>query len=677
MKLYQKLHQQVKDQNLTTVTLDIFDTILMRKIWPEDLQFYKVATKWQPLFQKHFAKTITADELYSFRIYARQELIAVHRRYNLPKTSDFDLNPAPEYDVTLRTWFSKIIDLLAVKHKIKTYDRAALLREMIKVELDTEKSHLTPNRDLINCLARLKRQHRHLKIFFVSDMYLTAKEITELLNHFHITIFDGGITSTEAKYTKATGALYDYLHASKILCPEFNLSQNLHIGDNRISDYNHAIISGSSAILYHKPRLRTLRTACGRLHAHRIRSKIIRSDRQTLTQVNRHQSHPAEIWYAYGQLFAQPLFTFLTHLTTAAAESPHTTFLMVSSEAVVFQKYGKLLNPNFPNLKNIRSAEKLNRKCAIRALLWTLIKTDNFEYNLEAIFKTANLGEVDGSRREFYDFLFGRDYAYSEMTTNYRSETNFYKALLKEIKTADSKFTEQFKAAYDYVKSFLPKDNSSKVTIVDVGWGGTVQVLFSQFANLHGYRSEIEGLYIGVMPGNRFGVCELPSMEGYLMPDVKYGKDRALFCAVLWEYPYTNKPQFSGDLAHLEQIRRGIKSGLEIFNQAKLAPKSYFDLVAGREIKRLVANPTKKEAQVIGSIKFDMSFANPVSFQIVNMNYRKNQIYRLFLRHPKKVVHDIIFERNHWSGGFIKYYRIPFVKTLVKLYGKLVGKTLI
>lgn len=350
---------------------------------------------------------------------------------------------------------------------------------------------------------------------------------------------------------------------------------------------------------------------------------------------------------------------------------------MVSSEAKIFQKYGQMLDSDFLNHGNLFSAEKLNRKCAIRAILWHLIKEKNFQYNPEVIFETANLGELDGSRREFYEFLFGKEYPYSEMTINNRSDENFFQALLQDIQYAEPKYTKPFRDAYKYVKSFLPTDKPHKIVIVDVGWGGTVQVLFSQFAKLNGHHAEIEGLYLGVMPGNRFNICEMPPMEGYLMPDVKYGKDRSLFCAVLWEYPYTNKPQFSGDVAHLEQIHIGLERGLKIFLATRSAPKPYFDQIVRKEIRRFVSNPTKSEARTIGSINFDMGFAKPMSFQIVSMQYTHKQVLKMLLCHPKRTVHQIIFERNHWSGGFIKYYHLPIIKILVKIYGRLVKKTLI
>ena len=678
--LYHKINQQIEEQNVSTITLDVFDTVLLRKIWPEDLQFLKVAKEWIPLFRQIFPRNITAEELYSYRIYARQELIKIHKKYNQPRTEKiFSLENLEEYDVNLEDWFSQIIELFSTKYQIRltSTQKTQILQAMVKIEIDTEKQSLVPNHEVINTVKKLKNKYPKLKVFFVSDMYLNSENLKTLFAHFEIDIFDGGITSTEAKHTKASGKLYDFLHKSKILDPNFNISYNLHIGDNEISDVKNAILSGSEAILYKKFRFRKIRTNLGRLKMKKVRKKIVKKDQNLLSSIHRRVLSPATVWRYYGMLFAQPLFVYLQHLLIAAKKSPNTTFLMVSSEANIFKKYGDLLDADFSKQSNIVVADKLNRRCVIRAIIWALIKDKNLEFNPEVIMKIVNLGEVDGSRRDFYDFVFGRNYPYSEIAANYRSDEHFFKAFLKEVAKADPKYTKALRASYLYAKSFLPKRQSDKIVIVDAGWGGTVQVLFSQFANLHGYRQEIDGLYIGVMPGNRFGVRDMPPMEGYLMPDVKYGKDRSLFCAVLWEYPYTSKPQFSGDIAHLEQIRIGLEKGIKLFRNTTSSPRAYYDQVVRKEIKRLVACPTMTEAKNLGSIEFDMGFANPASFRIVDMGFSRRWVMSHLLLHPKWTVKNVIFAQNHWAGGFIKYYKIPFVRPLVRIYGKIVRKTLI
>ena len=85
-------------------------------------------------------------------------------------------------------------------------------------------------------------------------------------------------------------------------------------------------------------------------------------------------------------------------------------FIMVSSEARMFDRLGKKLFPGFYPAKNIIVADKLNRRMMLRALVWYLSQSDDSRYNAEAIFKTVCLGEVDGSRREVYSFSLVRTF---------------------------------------------------------------------------------------------------------------------------------------------------------------------------------------------------------------------------------------------------------------------------
>lgn len=681
MKLYRKISSKIKSGQVKTITVDIFDTVLLRKIWPEDAQFLKVAQLWLDDFREMFSGDITAAELYSYRIYARNEIIETERRYNKPEDDeDFSLKSLEEYDVTLENWFLKIIELFENKYQkdLSTAEEKHLLNKMIKKELNCEKDNLIPNVRLVRQIKQLKEDFREIKVFFVSDMYLTSDNINELLKHFGIDIFDGGISSTEAKHTKAIGKMYDYLHVSKVLDKNFNISKNIHIGDNVIVDIRNSISSGSDAY-----RVRTFRplkkpvTIRYRLKMKRVKKKLAKNDKRALIKNTHTNNNATDVWQNYGRLFVQPLLVFLYRLEFAAEAAPNTNFVMVSSEATVFQNYRKKLFLHPEKRKNIIVAEKLNRRRAIRALLWTLYKKKDLKYDIESLFQIVNLGEVNGSRRDFYDFLFGREYPYSEMATNFRSEKDFRKALFEELGSIDKKYLKPLKEAYDYVKQFLPKDKDTKIVIVDAGWGGTVQVLFSEFCNLHGYRSTIDGLYIGVMPFNRYGICEMPPMHGYLMTDVKYGKERSMFCAVIWEYPYTAKPQFSDDYAHLEQIKIGMEEGIKDMQKNRLAPKAYYDKCLKPEIKRLVSKPTMMEAKIIGGISFDCGFAKPLSFNIIDKYYTRGQIYKLLLLHPRRLIKNYIFVPNHWTAGFIKYYRIPFIKTIIKICGRLMHKTLI
>lgn len=171
----------MRKREIRTITVDIFDTILIRKIHPEERQFFLVARQWQKLLQKTFSPELDAEKILNFRIYARKKLFTANRCFGeVPK-----LGFKHSFDVTLSSWFSELVHSLENHYNITLTNEARnkLVQEMIKIELDVEKKQLQPNRALIELLKTLKRRYQ-LKIYFVSDMYLDSDQISLLLQFF-------------------------------------------------------------------------------------------------------------------------------------------------------------------------------------------------------------------------------------------------------------------------------------------------------------------------------------------------------------------------------------------------------------------------------------------------------------------------------------------------------------
>lgn len=354
---------KLSDNSVKSATFDIFDTVLLRKIHPEEMQFLEVAKQWTPLFRKVVSGKVEANELLSIRIYARKELWNINSKYNKHEISDDDpLSSLYAYDVTLEEWFALIVDLFVEKYnkKIDREAKASLVASMIDLEIKTEKRELVPNEPLINTIKRARKNNPSLKVYFVSDMYLSKKYILDLLNHFKIDVFDDGIVSTDVNYIKANGGLFSCLHNKKIFGDSFSLSTNIHIGDSRTSDYLMPIANGSDALLY-RPNNR-------KFYFNRLKHKILTRNsasvakKELAKKIKSYPSNPAGIWRMYGFVFSQALCSFLAHVALCAKYSPNTTFLMVSSEAKCFKEYGDRLMGKLFNQQNILIAEKLNRR---------------------------------------------------------------------------------------------------------------------------------------------------------------------------------------------------------------------------------------------------------------------------------------------------------------------------
>ena len=366
-----------------------------------------------------------------------------------------------------------------------------------------------------------------------------------------------------------------------------------------------------------------------------------------------------------GFLFSQPMASYLLHVGLMATYTQNKHYIFVSSEASTFVDAGKKLFGDIYKLPE--TAIKLNRKRSISAVAWKII-TENDPKLINKLVKTVRYGEISENRKELYDFLLTPAFEVSEAEVNAMPTKKFYKKLHEDLQNAKPEFTKHLKDDYTYVKSTLPEDGRT-VVICDVGWGGTVQAVYTIFAKLHNYRGDVEGLYLGVHPPTRFGLGELP-MVGYLLPNVLSRKYRPYWSAVIWEYVYTNKFQFEGDETRLAFVGQGLDAGYEHFRSVHVSPKDYFDHVIRGKVKRLLRHPTNAEVASIGEIRYDFGFNDPQILRIVDTEYPRLKFWSRLILKPKSTL-SILVAPNNWTGGYIKRFNLIGVPTLLRVLGRL------
>ena len=671
MRRYQRrIENLLQSADIHSITLDIFDTVLYRRIWPEEKQFYQVAERWLPMLQEAISPDLTTGEIWSWRIYARNELLGTKNTYPDRSLKSDKINGRANYDVTLVDWFTELTQLLAIKHakRMSEHTIQRLVERMVGIELQTEMKNLQPNNQLIQLVKYLKQKYR-LKVYFISDMYLTTNQIAQLLNKLGVKIFDGGVSSVDLGYGKYDGRAYSVIHNQQIFDADFDISHNLHIGDNQYSDVEQAVFAGSSALLWHQPRLRHLRTKIGALQVHQLNRRIIRHDADLYKKLlNSRSASPNQIWQKFGTLFSQPLYNFILHVGIAARQCPNTTFLMVSSEAKEFYRKGQNLFPTLFNSSNIVVADKLNRRCVFRAYAYLLATNPTADYNAESIFATLCMGEMKGQRRELYEFFFDEDYPYSELNINTQSDTDFFKAFIQSIHRATPQQIQRLQKAYNYTRRFYPV-NDTELVVTDVGWGGTIQAILREILRLEGINNKISGLYIGDHFVNRYGIEPIVS-RGYLMDNVFSKQNHPIWNAVIWEYAYTNKVQFPEDKARLEQISIGFQKGEQLFKSMLCNPMYTFTKVTRPQLERLVSHPSKNEVRVIGNINYDFGFVDERPVPLADTSASLVRFWLQLLRHPHDMLHNVIFAPNTWSAAYFKYYHLGILKPVIWMWSK-------
>ena len=198
----------VSQKSITTVSFDLFDTLLVRpSMNPTDI-FY--------LLQERVREEYNLDFV-ALRLHAEENM----------GTED-----ATIYDI----W-----DWIRKKNRLPLGVTEALMN--MEVELETQL--LTVNEEMLSVLQYAKNAGK--RIIITSDMYLGKSILAEILSAKGITNINEIYVSCDLHARKSTGEIYQLI--ADLEGVEDN-SRIVHIGDNEHSDYAMALNVGITAVYY-------------------------------------------------------------------------------------------------------------------------------------------------------------------------------------------------------------------------------------------------------------------------------------------------------------------------------------------------------------------------------------------------------------------------------------------
>ena len=185
-------------------SFDVFDTCLVRNLaQPSDI-FLIVAEK----FRANLEPILGPNYRAVFRdIRSRAEITAREK--------------SPHQDITLSEIWSELVQEMPV------IDRT----DGIAAELEAERAALKPNPAILQQIRHLEEHGK--RIIYVSDIYLTAPQLADLLKGVGFPVDDGTVyTSGEIGLLKKTGDLFRHV-LEKEDCRARDI---LHTGDNDVAD---------------------------------------------------------------------------------------------------------------------------------------------------------------------------------------------------------------------------------------------------------------------------------------------------------------------------------------------------------------------------------------------------------------------------------------------------------
>ncbi|WP_417909717.1 HAD family hydrolase [Candidatus Electronema sp. PJ] len=202
------------DASIDTVSFDLFDTLLIRRIHDPDMVKPAVA---RYICNRAAGMGISKSWPYILKLrntFEKEQRAATGQRF-------------PDQEARYPDYMGRVVNTVfgeAADHEI-------LLQEITDYELSLENAVLVPRAELVAWLRELKEHGK--RVLIVSDIYLPASHLERLVAHAgFLDQVDAVISSADSFRAKASGCAFPMLQERFAL----DYDRWLHVGDNPISD---------------------------------------------------------------------------------------------------------------------------------------------------------------------------------------------------------------------------------------------------------------------------------------------------------------------------------------------------------------------------------------------------------------------------------------------------------
>lgn len=219
----EKIRESISNEACEYVSFDVFDTLIVRPFWePKDI-FKQLNLLFAELVPSSFYISFS-----EYRIIAENN---IRKQKNAIGNADVD--------ITLDMIYDELKNMLGLPKDI--CEKLKNAEENIEIEYCYRRE---TGKLLYDFAVSLNK-----KIIFISDMYLSSDILKIILVKNGYINFERIFVSNEAKHTKSSGYLYEYVKKELGIYEYNNI---VHIGDNSYSDVYVPLQKGIKA--YHLPR---------------------------------------------------------------------------------------------------------------------------------------------------------------------------------------------------------------------------------------------------------------------------------------------------------------------------------------------------------------------------------------------------------------------------------------
>ncbi|MEK4909009.1 HAD-IA family hydrolase [Niallia sp. FSL M8-0099] len=444
---YQLSHLESIIKKADIISFDIFDTLLLRLVAEPTALFMELgkAAKEEGLFKRD----LSIFEFKQIRILSEQ-LARKEKREKLNKIEEITI-----YDI-----YRQMPDI---------FDKNAL----INLELQLENKYCYINPVIYSLIKFCKKNNK--KIYLISDMYLSSKQIKEIIafNGFDFSLVDEIISSSEYKVTKQEGKLFEEIKNKYSLSYE----KWIHIGDNELADVQQALYYGIEGTVYNA---KDKNNGCFQYEKIMYGDLLpeIYSLRKISSNLHHKYNEGEKFWYRLGTQVMGPFLSLFAEWILDIAEKENI------QQIRPFMREGILLEKV---LKEAAKARKLDIDIAClyvsrEATSFTSIKEINLDfiesffdrrgYTIKELLQKFNIQEIP---KVFQSFL--------EIKLKEASNINIDNRTLKQIviqflMEQDNKdilleLNKKGQLFYKYLEQNI--DLSKPFITVDLGFRGTIQ----------------------------------------------------------------------------------------------------------------------------------------------------------------------------------------------------------
>lgn len=440
--------------NYNVISFDIFDTLVTRKIHnPDDL--FKIM------------QTIIKDKF-------SLEVDFLEKRKKAEALANIEFNAYTNID-NIYEKLSEVMDITTSQSE-----------EIKQIEISLEKALICPREDMLKVFEKLKKMGKH--IILVSDMYLTREIVCDLLETCGFLGYEKIFLSCEIGLRKDTDSIWEEIFK------EYDKSSFIHVGDNLRSDWQTlADRKVASLWLMNASDLATvdsrgdykqfeIKGTGNSVTLGLILNKKIYNSPFALCEDGYCTINSAK---EYGYTIFGPLFYEFTKWIMEKVDS-ETKLLFLAREGYLLSKIYKiicegekkaevenhylLISRRAITVAGIREWEDV-RNIIARSFKGPLSKLMRNRFGIEL------MEEIEDIDLEYYD---NSDTIIEDIMTR-----------ILPMKGVIYQRAEEERSCYlCYLKGIVKEEDWDKITVVDVGYAGTIQLFLAKLL-----QRKINGLY--------------------------------------------------------------------------------------------------------------------------------------------------------------------------------------